>query len=50
MGGLNEEKNKYAQEMEYIETLEGVVKSVKPNIIVGESELTHLQQVHLCLL
>ena len=50
MGGLNEEKNKYAQEMEYIETLEGVVKSVKPNIIVGESELTHLQQVHSCLL
>ena len=36
MGGLNEQKLKYAHETEHISTLAEVVKNVKPTAIIGK--------------
>ena len=37
VGGLNEQKLKYAHETEHISTLAEVVKNVKPTAIIGKS-------------
>ena len=44
MGGLNEQKLKYAHETEHISTLAEVVKNVKPTAIIGKI----LQPFFLC--
>lgn len=36
VGGLNEQKLKYAHTMEHIRTLAEVVKKVKPTVIIGK--------------
>ena len=36
VGGLNEQKLKYAHSMEHIRTLAEVVKKVKPTVIIGK--------------
>ena len=35
-GGINHEKAQFAQEHEYIESLEDTVKSIKPTAIIGK--------------